>query len=71
MDFHHLSRDKAGFDCVWVVIDRFRKQVISISYYRTVIARELARIFLNQIYHYYGPLNTIVSDHGPQFISDF
>jgi transposase InsO family protein len=71
MDFHYLPKDKHGYDCVYVVVDRFGKRVISVPCYRTVTARDLARMFIDRVYRYYGPPNTIVSDRGPQFISDF
>jgi transposase InsO family protein len=71
MDYHYLPKDKHGYDCVYVVVDRFGKRVISIPCYRTVTARDMARMFVERIYRYYGPPDTIVSDRGPQFISDF
>jgi transposase InsO family protein len=71
MDFHYLPKDKHGYDCVYVVVDRFGKRVISVLCYRTITARDLARMFIDRVYRYYGPPNTIISDCGLQFISDF
>jgi transposase InsO family protein len=71
MDYYYLPKDKHGYDCVYVVVDRFGKRVISIPCYRTVTARDMARMFIERIYRYYGPSDTIISDRGPQFISDF
>ena len=31
----------------------------------------MARLFITNIYHTHGPPNTIISDRGPQFISEF
>jgi transposase InsO family protein len=71
MDYHYLLKNKHGYDCVYVIVDRFRKRVISIPCYRTVTARDMARMFMKRIYRYYSPPDTIISDRGSQFISDF
>ena len=31
----------------------------------------MARLYVNNIYQFYGAPKLIISNHGPQFISDF
>ncbi len=71
MDFNSFSRDKHGFDVIYVVIDRLSKQGISIPCFHTTTAEDMARLYITYVYRYVGPLVSIVSDRGPQFISAF
>jgi hypothetical protein len=66
-----MPKDKAGYDNVFVVIDRLSKQAVSMPCYKTITAKEIARLYITHIYRYYGLLMSIVSDRGPQFVSKF
>jgi hypothetical protein len=66
-----MLKDKDGYDVVYVVVDRMSKQAISTACYKTVIAKEMAGMYISSVYRYFGPLESIVSDWGPQFISQF
>jgi transposase InsO family protein len=54
-----------------VFICRLNKRSISVPYYKNTDVKETARIYLDRVWRYYGPADTIVSDRGPQFISEF
>jgi hypothetical protein len=56
---------------VLVIIDRFAKRTLSIPCFKNVNAKETAWLFTHYVYRIYRPLDTIVSDRGPQFISAF
>ena len=71
IDFKSMLEDKASYDTVFVVIDRLSKQAISIPCYKTTIAEQMAQLYITYVYYYYGPPESIVSDRGPQFISQF
>ena len=71
MDFMTFPKDRQGFDAVFVVVDRLSKRPISIPCYKTIDARGLAKLFVEYVYRYRGLPETIVSDKGPQFVSDF
>jgi hypothetical protein len=62
---------KTGYDSIFVVIDRLSKQAISMPCYKTMIVKDMARIYFYTIYRYYGPVTFIVSNRDPQFISAF
>ena len=71
IDFKSMPKDKAGYDTVYVVVDRLSKQAISVPCYKTVIAKDMARLYIDRIYRYFGPPESIVLDQGLQFISSF
>jgi transposase InsO family protein len=71
MDFKSFPKDKHGYDTAYVVVDRLSKQSISIPCYKTTTAKDMARLYVSYVYRYRGAPETIVSDRGPQFISQF
>ena len=54
-----------------IIVDRFGKRSISIPCQKTIDAKEVAHLYVHYVYRTYGPPDTIVSNHGPQFISAF
>lgn len=71
MDFLDVPRSKRGNDAVLVLVCRLSKKPISLPTTRNATSRDLARMFLEGFYRYYGAPETIVSDRGPQFVSQF
>ena len=71
MDFKSFPKDKKGYDAVYVVIDRLGKRAYSIPCYKTTTAKDMAQLFIANVYRTHGAPETIVSDRGPQFISEF
>jgi len=71
MDLHYMPKDKKGYDCVFVVVDRFGKRTFTLPCKRTIDAPGLAELYYTHIWRIYGAPETIVSDRGGQFISAF
>lgn len=71
MDFKSFPKSKNGHNAILVFMCRLSKKSTTIPCFQTADARDLARMFLERIYSYYGPPDSIVSDRGPQFVSDF
>ena len=71
MDFWTFPKDKWGYDAALVVVDWLSKHPISIPCHKTIDAAGMAQLFVEHVYQHQGPPNTIVSNCGPQFISDF
>ena len=71
MDFKSFPKSKRGYDAILVFICRLSKKSTTVPCFQTADARDLARMFLERVYPYYGPPDSIVSDRGPQFISEF
>ena len=60
-----------GHDAVWVVVDRLTKQRHLVPCRTTVDARDLADLFLQNVFRLHGLPLTVTSDRGPQFASAF
>ena len=71
MDFVLFNKDKHRYNNVLVVMDYLLKESISIPCYKTTIAKEMALLFIYHVWHYFGPLDSIVLDQGLQFILTF
>ena len=67
-----LPQTAAGYDAVFIVIDRFSKLVKLKPCTSTIGATELAQLFMDQIVCINGDfLRKIISDHYPPFLSTF
>jgi hypothetical protein len=66
-----LPRMAKGFDSIWVIIDRLTKiahfLLVKVKYPVTAYAE----LYIARILSLHGIPKTIVSDHGPQFVSKF
>jgi hypothetical protein len=71
VDFKKCPESKSGYNMVAIFVDRLGKRPITIPVRDTITARELAPLFLVHVIRHVGIPETIVSDRGPQFISDF
>ena len=71
MDFKSFPKDQSGNDMIYVIVDRLSKRVYLILYKKTITAKEIATLFILYVWCTHGPPDTIVSDRGPQFISEF
>jgi hypothetical protein len=71
MDLHYMPKDRKGYDCVFVVVDRFSKRTFTLPCKRTIDAPEVAELYYTYIWRIYGAPETIVSDQGGQFVSAF
>jgi hypothetical protein len=66
-----LPKTAKGFDSIWVIIDRLTKidHFLPVKTSYPVII--YAQIYIARILSLHGVPKTIVSDHGPQFVSKF
>ena len=72
MDFiTHLPVTKAGFDAIFVVVDRLSKMAHFIPAKTTDTAADSAMRFFASIYRLHGLPNEIVSDRDPKFTGHF
>jgi hypothetical protein len=49
---------------MFIIINHLFKQVISILYYKTITAENIARLYIYYIYRYYGTAESIILDHS-------
>ena len=71
MDFKSFPKDAHGHNMAFIVINRLCKQSISLPYFKTTTAKNMARLYINNIYRFYSAPELIISNRSPQFISDF
>jgi hypothetical protein len=66
-----LPRTAKGYDSIWVIVDRLTKiaHFLPVKTYYPVLT--YAEFYIARILSLYGIPKTIVSDHGPQFVSKF
>ena len=60
-----------GYDAIFVVCDRFTKEVHIIPTTTETSSLGLACLYLNQVWRLHGLPDTVISDRGPQFASAF
>lgn len=72
MDFiDQLTESRNGFNQIMVIVDRFTKRVLYEATKSTYSAREVARIFFDRVVREHGVPQTLVTDRGTQFMSEF
>jgi transposase InsO family protein len=72
MDFIvRLPRTQAGYDSIWVIVDRITKVAHFIPVKTTYSGAKLAKLYMSWIVCLHGVPKKIVSDRGSQFTSKF
>ena len=72
MDFIvRLPRTQAGYDSIWVIVDRLTKVAHFIPVKTTHSSARLAELYMSRIVCLHGVPKKIVSDRGTQFTSHF
>ena len=71
MDFKLFLKNAYSHNAAFIVINWLYKQSISLPYFKTITVKNMARLYINNIYWFYSTPESIISNHGPQFILDF
>jgi hypothetical protein len=71
INFYKLLIDCNGYNIVIILVNCFSKYPFLIPYYKNIDAKEAAQLYIYYVYRIYRPLNTIISNRGPQFILAF
>jgi hypothetical protein len=66
-----LPRTRAGYDSIWVVVDRLTKVAHFVPMKTTYTGATLAELYMSRIVCLHGVPKKIVSDRGTQFTSHF
>jgi transposase InsO family protein len=66
-----LPRTQAGYDSIWVIVDRLIKVAHFIPVKTTYSGAKLAELYMSRIACLHGVPKKIVSDRGSQFTSKF
>jgi hypothetical protein len=62
---------KWGNDCVFVVVDRFSKMAILVTYKKNITTEATAKLFFERVWVHFVIPQTIVLDHDSQFLNTF
>ena len=65
MDFKLFLKDTYGHDAAFIVINRLYKQSVSLPYFKTTTTKDMACLYINNIYQFYSAPELIVSNCGP------
>ncbi len=71
VDFKKCPESKAGYNMVAIFVDCLEKRPVSIPVRDTIIVKQLVPLFLTHIVQHVSIPDSIISDQGLQFISDF
>jgi hypothetical protein len=66
-----LPNTSQRYDSIWVIVDRLTKTAHFLPVHTTYNAKKYTEIYLDQIVCLHGVPQTIISDHGAQFIARF
>jgi hypothetical protein len=66
-----LPRTQAGYDSIWVIVDRLMKVAHFILVKTTYSEAKLAELYMSRVVCLHGVPKKIVSDRGSQFTSKF
>jgi transposase InsO family protein len=66
-----LPRTQAGYDSIWVIVDRLTKVAHLIPVKITFSGAKLAELYMSRIVCLHGVPKKIMSDRGSQFTSKF
>ena len=50
MDFKLFLKDKHGYNIAFMVVNQLSKQAISLPYFKAITIKNIARIYINNIY---------------------
>ena len=65
MDFKSFLKDAYSYNTAFIVINRLYKQSVSLPCFKTTTAKDMAYLYINNIYQFYGPPKSIISNCGP------
>ena len=71
IDFVVGLPESEGFNAIWVVVDRLTKMRHLVVCMDKVDGGKLGEMFIKEVFRLNGIPDTIVSDRGPQFVSEF
>jgi hypothetical protein len=71
MDFKSFNKDRHNYDAILVIMDRLSKRLFFLLTHKTCTAANLAELYYTFLWRIFGTFETITSNRGPQFITEF
>ena len=64
-----ITRQK--YNSIFIIIDKFTKQGYFITYIKEILAKDIAQVYIKEIFLKYKTLDKIILDKNTRFISVF
>jgi hypothetical protein len=71
MDFKLFNKDRHGYDAILVIMDRLGKRSFFLLMHKICTAADLAELYYTFFWRIFKTFETIISDRGPQFVTEF
>jgi hypothetical protein len=71
MDFKSFNKDRYGYNAILIIMDHLSKRSFSLLTHKTYTAANLAELYYTFLWRIFGTPETIISDYGPQFVTEF
>ena len=65
MDFKSFLKDAYSHNAAFIVINQLYKQSVFLPYFKTTTVKDMACLYINNIYRFYGALELIIFNCGP------
>ena len=65
MDFKSFLKDAYSHNAAFILINWLHKQSVSLPYFKTTTVKDMARLYINNIYQFYSAPELIISNCGP------
>jgi len=65
MDFKLFLKDKHGYNMAFIVVNRLNKQAVSLPCFKTTTVKDMARMYVDNIYQIHSASKLIISNCGP------
>ena len=65
MDFKLFPKNKYGYNIAFIVVDQLNKQAVSLPCFKAMTVKDMACIYVDNIYRVYSAPKLIVSNYGP------
>ena len=71
LDFITDLPDSKGFNAILTMVNWYSRVTYFLSYTKEITSEETTRIVMREVFRHHDLLDSIISDHGPQFICKF
>jgi hypothetical protein len=71
MNFKSFNKNRHSYNAILVIVNHLGKRSFSLPMHKTCTAADLAELYYTFLWRIFGTSETIISNRGPQFITEF